>query len=219
MTARSYGQYCGVARALDIVGERWALLVVRELLVGPRRFTDLLRGLPGVGTNVLSARLRELERDGVVRRRTLPPPAASTVYELTPYGQALEEVVLRLGRWGALSLGGPEPELALRSDWLLLAFKAFFDPDRAGGARATLEIRLSDGAFSARVDGGVSVAAGAPNDADLVIETDNYTFLGLLVGAVSPDAAAASGALSVRGPDELLRQVLAGVALPEPTAA
>ena len=98
---RTYNQYCGLARALDLVGERWALLVVRELVLGPKRFTDLQAGLPGIGTNILSARLRELEESGVVARRTLPPPAASAVYELTPYGRELEPAVDALGRRGA----------------------------------------------------------------------------------------------------------------------
>ena len=98
---RSYGQFCGVAHALDLVGERWALLVVRELVLGPKRFTDLAAGLPGIGTNILTARLRELEQTGVVERRVLPPPAGSTVYELTPYGRELEPVLLALGRWAS----------------------------------------------------------------------------------------------------------------------
>src|SRR3712207_8023400 len=101
VAARTYNDRCGVARALDHVGERWALLIVRDLLLGPKRFTDLRRGLPRVPSNVLSARLKELEQSGIVRRRVLPPPAASAVYELTPYGQELEDIVLRLGRWGA----------------------------------------------------------------------------------------------------------------------
>src|SRR2546421_12497777 len=101
VVTRSYQQFCGIARALDLAGERWALLVVRELVLGPKRFTDLRAGLPGIGSNVLAARLKELEQNGVVARRRLPPPAASAVYELTEYGRELEEVVLAFGRWGA----------------------------------------------------------------------------------------------------------------------
>src|SRR3954449_3642338 len=100
-TKRTYGDRCGVARALDVVGERWALLVVRELLLGPKRFTDLRAGLPHVSPNVLSQRLRELEEAGIVRRRKLPPPAGSRVYELTEWGEELEPIVTRLGAWGA----------------------------------------------------------------------------------------------------------------------
>src|SRR5919202_2762340 len=124
MTARSYEQFCGIARALDLVG-------VRDLVLGPKRFTDLRRGLPGIGSNVLAARLKELERAGVVQRRTLPPPAASAVYELTEYGRELEEPLLALGRWGARSLGTREPRHALRSEWLAVALKAFFRPEAA----------------------------------------------------------------------------------------
>src|SRR5258708_34409822 len=105
VAVRSYGQFCGLARALELVGERWALLIIRELLVGPRRFTDLRQGLPRIPTNVLSDRLKELEQAGIVRRRVLPRPAASVVYELTEYGNLLEEPPMRLGLWGAQSRG------------------------------------------------------------------------------------------------------------------
>src|SRR3954453_5018887 len=129
---RKYGQGCGTAYALDLVGDRWALLVVRELVLGPKRFSDLRAGLPGIGPNVLSQRLKELEQVGVLRRRVLPPPAASTVYELTEWGHELEDVLVRLGRWGARSPSmklGPET----RPEWLLLGVRSIFDP----AARAT----------------------------------------------------------------------------------
>src|SRR5918912_4465730 len=132
MTSRTYDQFCGIARALDLVGERWALLVVRDLILGPKRFTDLRRGLDGMGTSVLAARLKELERGGVIRRRTLPPPAASTVYELTDYGRALEGPLLALGRWGATSMGPRQDGQLLRSEWLGVALKAFFPPEAGG---------------------------------------------------------------------------------------
>ena len=126
MTKRSYNQYCGIARALDLIGERWALLVIRELVLGPKRFTDLRRGLPDIATNVLSQRLRELEQDGIVTRRQLPPPAASNVYELTEYGQELVPIMLALGRWGASTLGARLPEQTLEPEWLAVALKAVF---------------------------------------------------------------------------------------------
>ena len=122
--SKRYDQYCPVCHALGLVGERWALLVVRELLKGPKRYTDLLEGLPGVGTNILAARLRELEAGGIVRKRKLPPPAASTVYELTEYGQELEEPLYALARWGARSLGPPGKKDHLYPDWGLDAFAA-----------------------------------------------------------------------------------------------
>src|SRR5579864_4500846 len=105
VASRGFGQFCGLARALELVGERWALLIIRDLLVGPRRFTDLRRGLPRIATNVLAERLKELEEGGVVRRRLLPRPAASVVYELTEYGSQLEAAVTQLGLWGARAMG------------------------------------------------------------------------------------------------------------------
>ena len=177
---RSYRQFCGVARGLDLVGERWALLVVRELLLGPRRYTDLAGGLPGVSTNVLSTRLRQLERSGVVQRRVLPPPAASAVYELTPYGRDLEPIVLALGRWGARSLG-PHGEEALCSHWLALALKSFFHAEAAGGVSAVYEVRLREGSFRIAVhEGAVEVAPGPADEADLVLEADDDALVALL---------------------------------------
>jgi DNA-binding HxlR family transcriptional regulator len=192
MTARSYDQFCGVARALDLVGERWALLVVRDLILGPKRFTDLRRGLSGIGTNVLAARLKELERTGVVRRRTLPPPAASAVYELTEYGRELEEPLLALGRWGARSLGRREPRHALRSEWLAVALKAFFRPEAAADLVAKIGLRFGDGTFDVQIDcGSLAVGPGGEDGADLVLATDVETFLGFLTGAGVPAAALA----------------------------
>ena len=186
---RTYGQFCGLARALDLVGERWALLVVRELLFGPRRFTDLLDGLPGVSTNVLATRLRQLERAGLVRRDVLPPPAASAVYELTDHGRALEPAVAALGRWGAASLGPRRPEQVLRSHWLLLALKAFFRAEAADGLERVYELRLREGAFRVVVADGL-LEVGAPNGdgADLVLEADDDALVAVLAGQLEPAA-------------------------------
>src|ERR687887_236179 len=171
MTRRSYDQFCGIARALDLVGERWAMLIVRDLILGPKRFTDLRRGLPAIGTNVLAARLQELERGGVVARRRLPPPAASTVYELTDYGRKVEGPLLALGRWGALSMGQRQPGQALRSEWLGVALKAFFRPEAAADLRAAIELRFDDGTLLARIDhGSLVVEPTSSNGADLVLE-------------------------------------------------
>src|SRR5215210_4044194 len=131
-TMRTYCDGCAAAHALDLVGERWALLVVRELLLGPKRFTDLRAGLPGVSPNVLAQRLRELESAGVVHRRKLPPPAASRVYELTEWGEKLEPIIVRLGRWGAQSPSRP-CEATLGVDSLVLSFRTMFDPRAADG--------------------------------------------------------------------------------------
>lgn len=181
-TDRSYGQYCGLARALDLVGERWAFLVVRELAPGPRRFKDLLDGLPGVSTNVLATRLRQLERNGIVERRVLPPPAGSTVYELTEYGRDLEPAMLALGRWGARSLGA-RGERTLRSHWLALALKAMFRPEAVDGRARVYEVRLPEGRFVARVRRRtVDVSAGSAEDADLVLEAADDALVALLAG-------------------------------------
>jgi DNA-binding HxlR family transcriptional regulator len=201
---RTYGQYCGLAKALDLVGERWALLVVRELMLGPKRFTDLLDGLPGVSTNVLATRLRGLERAGVVERNVLPPPAASAVYELTGYGRALEPALAALGRWGAASLGDRKDGQALRSHWLALALKAFFHGDRADGVTRAYEVRLRDGVFGLTVaDGALEVTAGPPAAADLVIEADDEALAGVLAGQLE----AASLTIVAGDPDEVPRFV------------
>ena len=150
---RTYCEGCAAAHALDLVGERWALLVVRELLLGPKRFTDLRAGLPGASPNVLAQRLRELERTGVVRRRKLPPPAASRVYELTDWGMELEPVITQLGRWGARSPSRPR-DAGLGVDSLVLSFRTMFDPRAAEGFSASYELRLGEDVFRVVVDDG-----------------------------------------------------------------
>jgi DNA-binding HxlR family transcriptional regulator len=186
---RSYGQYCGLAKALDLVGERWALLVVRELLLGPKRFTDLLDGLPAVSTNVLASRLRQLERAGVIARAQLPPPAASAVYELTAYGRALEPAVAALGRWGAASHGARASDQVLRSHWLALALKAFFHAEAAVGVTREYEVRLADGSFRLALAGGsLDVMPGSARAADLVVEAGDDTLVGVLAGQLDVSA-------------------------------
>ena len=173
LSERSYRQYCGVARALDFVGERWALLIVRELALGPKRFTDLRRGLPGVATNVLSLRLRQLERDGIVARRQLPPPAPAQVYELTEHGRDLVPIMLALGRWGASTMGPRTPEQAIRGEWLALALNAFFDAEAARGVTATIELDFEGDRFTVRIDDGrLEVNPGPNGPVDLEIAAD-----------------------------------------------
>ena len=190
LSERSYRQYCGVARALDLVGERWALLVVRELALGPKRFTDLRHGLPGVATNVLSLRLRQLERDGIVARRQLPAPAPARVYELTEHGRELVPIMLALGRWGASTMGARTPEQAIRSEWLALALRAFFDAEAAKGLSATIGLDLAGAQFTLRLDdGSLEVAPGAHGPVDLKVAADPELFIQFLAGApVSVDA-------------------------------
>jgi DNA-binding HxlR family transcriptional regulator len=171
---RTYGDACGIARALDQVGERWALLVVRELVLGPKRFTDLRAGLPHVGPDMLAQRLRELEQAGVVRRDQLPPPAGARVYELTDWGRGLEPVLLALGRWGSQAPLRPEHgELGV--DALVLALKTLFDPDRADGLTGhTFELRLGGSTFAIRVgETELEVTRGPAADALATIAGDS----------------------------------------------
>jgi DNA-binding HxlR family transcriptional regulator/putative sterol carrier protein len=206
MSTRTYGSYCGVARALELVGERWALLVIRDLILGPKRFTDLRRGLPRIPSNVLSARLKELEHAGIVRRRLLPRPSAGVVYELTEYGSELEDVVLRLGLWGARLLGEPRPDEIVTADSLMLALRATFRSEAARGLRASYELRLGEIVLHARVDkGALEVAEGPLPDADLALETD-LTLRLLMTGELSPAEAVKSGKVRLSGKRELLER-------------
>lgn len=205
--AKRFDQYCPIAHALSLVGERWALLVIRELLEGPKRYTDLAAGLPGIGTNILATRLRELEQAGVVCRRKLPPPAASMVYELTEYGAGLEETMHALARWGARTLGPPGPDDEFDEDWGLSAFPAMFDPEVARGLTETYVIRPGDGAFTIRlVEGRLHVEVGAAEQADLQAAMDMETFFAVASGDVDPRDAAGRGDLQFEGdPDVLAR--------------
>lgn len=206
MRTRSYGQHCGLAHALELVGERWALLLVRELIRGPKRFTDLQRGLPRIPTNVLSARLKELEDAGVIGRRALPRPAAGVGYELTEYGRELEDIALRLAFWGAKSLGEPRPEDTFSEDALLLALRATFRPEAARGLKASYELRLGEIVVHARIDkGDLEVAAGPLPDADLALDTD-LALRRLMTGELRPDEAIKSGKVRVTGNPDLLER-------------
>jgi DNA-binding HxlR family transcriptional regulator len=198
--AKRFDQYCPIAHALSLVGERWALLIVRELLRGPKRYTDLAAGLPGIGTNVLATRLRELEEAGLVAKRKLPPPAASTVYELTEYGAGLEEVLHSVARWGARSLGLPRHDEDLPPDWGMNAFRALFYPEQARGLTAVWAIRVDEAAFTVRLDGGcLGTEMGAAADADASLATDMRTFYELASGDLPPADALAAGRLRVDG--------------------
>jgi DNA-binding HxlR family transcriptional regulator len=185
---RTYGDPCGVARALDVVGERWALLVVRELLLGPKRFTDLRAGLPHVGPDVLSQRLRELEEAGVVRRSKLPPPAASRVYELTERGLELEPVVLALGRWGSAE-PLPPSDVELGTDAFVIALKTMFTPDEVEIANATLELRIGEEPFRVSLaDGQFRIERGVAEQPQATIEADVGALREVLWRGAVPDA-------------------------------
>ena len=196
---RTYDDGCGIARALDLVGERWALLVIRELLLGPKRFTDLRTGLPGVSANILAQRLRELEESGVILRRQLEPPAGSWVYELTDRGRGLEHVILDLGRWGlqSTSLSRDAP---IGVDSVMLSLRALFDPKAADGLHAEYELRLDGYRFSVVVDDGrIDLARGTPEHADAVIETTPRGLDSMVSGELSVTELVHAGGAIVEG--------------------
>jgi DNA-binding HxlR family transcriptional regulator len=198
--AKRFDQYCPMAHALCLVGDRWSLLIARDLLHGPRRYTDLLEGLPGIGTNILAARLRALEEAGIVRKRRLPPPAASTVYELTEYGAELEEVFFALARWGARSLGPPGPEDELYPEWGLNAAAALFSPEEARGLTETYVLKIDGDVFTVRIeDGKMRPEMGEAEDADVVVETSMETFFQLVSGEITPFMALKRGFVKIEG--------------------
>lgn len=215
MARRSYEQYCTLAKALDIVGERWTLLVVRELMLGPRRFTDLLDGLPGIGRNLLSARLRHLEHEGLVVRRSLPPPAASRVYELTDDGRALAPAMTELARWGVSRLGPPQPQQTFRPAWARFPLSYGADTAAARGVHETYEFHVDSETFHLQVaDGRVDPHGGPAQDPDLVVTTDGQTMLDLLSQAVSAAEAIASGGVTLEGSPQAAAHALAILAGP-----
>jgi len=171
MGSRDFRQYCGLARALELVGERWGLLVIRELLARPCRYTDLRESLPGIPTNVLSARLKELEEAGIAERLLAPAPQRGVVYALTEAGRGLEPAVLALARWGSTQLGAQQPGELVPASTLALTLRAVFNPDAAHGLNASWEIRTAGIALYATVsDGQLATGVGsAPGEPDLVI--------------------------------------------------
>jgi DNA-binding HxlR family transcriptional regulator len=216
-TNRSYGDACGIARALDVVGERWALLVVRELLLGPQRFSDLRRALPNAASNVIADRLRELGSRGVITRRTLPPPAGSSVYELTAWGHALEPILLALGNWGiGVPLATTPTTLSATSVLLFLRTSARVDP------RATpvvCHLKLDDRPWTVKIeDGRLHVEAGEPTTPDVTLRTDPRTLNTLLEDPSRLDDAVSEQSAVVIGDWSALRGLLGAVVVPAPAA-
>ncbi|MBF5001522.1 transcriptional regulator [Nocardia sp. BSTN01] len=199
---RSYRDPCGVARALDIVGERWALLVVRDLLLGPKRFNDLLDGLPGVSPNVLSQRLRELTECGVVQRRDLPPPVRVRLYELTEWGLGLEPILLNLGRWGSRAPAQPEGDLGV--DSLLLSIKASFESARCGELGDVYEMRIDNTTYLAEIThGSIRISRNAASETpDATLTATLETLRAIWDGRITPSTALRSGALHLDGDEQ-----------------
>ena len=211
---RDYFDGCGAAHALDLVGERWALLVVRELMLGPKRFTDLRTGLPHASPNVLSQRLRELEDAGVLRRRRLPPPAASAVYELTEWGQELEPVLQALGRWAARSL--PESD-SIKVDSFILSLRTMFAPERAADTDVTLQLVLDDQPFRVHLSrGALDIERGELPDADVTVRCSPTLLAGIVYQGLPVADAQADGSLVLTGDPAALGALVDSVQLPEP---
>jgi DNA-binding HxlR family transcriptional regulator len=214
MAKRSYEQYCPLARALDLLGERWTLLVIRDLLSGPKRYSDLNRGLPGLATDLLTERLRALEEAGIVRRRELPPPAAATVYELTDRGRELEQPIFALARFGLGLLGeSPDPGADPRPEQLGLLLRLLFKPERAPSEPETWVFE-SDGAKLALTvsNEGVTLHQGAdavPDDPRARFIGAISTIYGLVVGRLDVAKARADGRLKVEGDQRALGRMQA----------
>jgi DNA-binding HxlR family transcriptional regulator/putative sterol carrier protein len=200
MPEHRYQQYCGLARALDVVGDRWALLIVRELTPGARRFTDLVDGLPGISRNLLTERLRALERDGIIARRELQPPAARQVYELTDDGRDLAEATVPLVAWGARRLGERRPTESFHARWAALAMATFADREAARGVSETYQYLVSRAAFHFTVDdGSIRLHDGRAQDPAVVLTMDEETWADIAAGKITASSAAAAGALTIAG--------------------
>jgi DNA-binding HxlR family transcriptional regulator len=207
MSMRSYGDLCGVARALDVVGERWALLIVRELLLGPKRFSDLHAGLPGASPNVVSQRLRELTDSGVVARTDLGAPAHVHVYELTPWGRELEPVLLLLGRWGAQTALPSCGELS--TDSMMMSIKAMFDPTQDTDLCGAYEVCIDADAFALQVEaGGIDIRRGAQERPDARLTTDANTLRAIFAHSQSIDDALQSGKIAVEGDQDATKRLI-----------
>ncbi|WP_435283893.1 winged helix-turn-helix transcriptional regulator [Streptomyces koelreuteriae] len=199
---RSYDQYCSAARALDLVGDRWTLLIVRELLAGPRRYTDLHADLPGVSTDVLASRLRDMERDGLATRRRLPPPGAASVYELTARGRELLPVLQALGEWGQADLGERRPTDAVRAHWFALPLLRQLDGE------GLVEVRLEEGHFHLHAgaeDGPVYGDGPAPGEPDALLVLDTLTCTAIGRGELSLTQAVREGRVEVGGEGTLAK--------------
>ena len=203
--SKRYDQYCPIAHALGLVGERWALLIVRELLQGPKRYTDLAASLPGIGTNILAARLKDLEGCGLIAKRRLDPPAASQVYELTPYGQGLKPAMRELALWGLRSIGAPTDEDEFAPGWLHGALDTVFAPMAPPGA---FEFRIG-GEVAHLVDG--EAEPGPAEQPDVVVEADVECFYYLFVDR-------RWDGVTVSGDRKLLERLLDAAAAPAPGA-
>ena len=215
---RWYDDACGTALALELVGERWSLLIVRELMFGGRRFSDLRSGLPGVSANVLAQRLERLERVGIIQRRKLPPPASVQIYELTPWGYEAEIILQELGRWATRS---PlhDPTLPLSAASIMMSFRTMYSRERAKGETATIGFRFGDEAFVLNFGPeGIRTRRGEPEGCALVVSTNPMSFASVVYGGRPVLDAEASGELTFTGDRTLFDRFVGWFPLPEKIA-
>lgn len=215
---RSYSDGCAASRALDLIGERWALLVVRELVLGPKRFTDLRSGLPTISPNVLAQRIDELEEAAIVRRRRLPPPSSTWVYELTDWGAELGPVIMSLGRWAARSPSKPNGPMSIAS--LILSFRTMFDSSAAGDLKARIELQLRDETFHAEIsEGRFNIERGAASAPNATIVTDPDTLATVVYAGRPLTEAMRAGDVKIDGDKSTIKRFLTLFPLPERAAA
>jgi DNA-binding HxlR family transcriptional regulator len=206
---KSYEQYCALARTLDVVGERWTLLIVRDLLLGPKRYTDLRAGLPGIATDILTARLRTLEEAGFVRRRDLPPPAPATVYELTEMGNRLGPAIRALGQVGLTMLGSPQPGEDVRPERFVVGLHASFRREEFADLTETYELVIDSQPFTVEVtDGVVDVRQGGASSPSMSLEIDGDTFVALMTGRVSAADSLAKRRATLQGERSVLERFI-----------
>lgn len=206
---RTYGQYCGLAKALDVIGDRWSLLIVRELLLqGPARYTDLLHGLPGIATNLLAERLRDLEAGGVIRRQAAPPPVATTLFYLTSRGEALLAVIRELGRWGGpLLFAEPAGAEVFRSHWITLPLQLYYADSTPDQPPVAIELRTGDQPMVIETaDGAIHARAGHGERPDAILTGSPRLILGLLGGHLTLDDARRQG-LELEGDPAAIRRL------------
>ncbi|WP_433729840.1 winged helix-turn-helix transcriptional regulator [Nocardia sp. CA-129566] len=220
MEQRSYNQYCATARTLDLVGERWTLLLIRELLTGPKRFSDLQASLRGLGTGLLAARLKHLEREGLAEKITLPPPARTPAYALTEAGTELEPAILALARWGLKwAMSEPHPTETFHPGWAVLGLRACFDAEAAAGLRAVYEFRIDDEIFHARIDDQtIETLHGPAQHPDAIITISEPEFLRATSQGHTFAEAIETGVASATGDDQALRRIKGLFRLPPPSA-
>ncbi len=208
---RGYGQYCALAKALDVIGDRWTLLIVRELLArGPCRYTDVRNGLPGIATNLLAARLRELERSGIIRREEAPPPIATTLLHLTPRGEDLRPVVHAIGQWGGALLGEPRVGETFCSHWMAMPVELFLRDRTPEGPPIAIEVHCGDEPLVVETaNGGVRTRLGRAEHPDVVLTGPPHLVLGVLTGKLPRDEATKHG-LRHEGDLQVLRRLQPG---------